>query len=500
MGIETNWVKGNPEQILNIAAIEWQKAQELAKDHIKKKKVKLPYKLSRKELQKQFPEHAKLFTHSFVVVSDAHKGFKLGALARSKIYQSPLDDTTHVHEGVLGHGAFGVAKIVQWQNGSKDAIKIEGATQEAQLKAEAIIMKKLGYLKTQFVMMRKERTDWIGNKKIKDKKYTIQTLHQGKEMKDYLASVAFSKLSSVEKYNMAIECAMAIKGLHDKNILHCDIKPANFMIDVKGNLFVVAPIDFGLSQKFKPGETIISGGPASGSPRYMAPEIAKWKMEDGKVKYTETQGIYSRSSDIFALGKMLIHDLKLAEDDSPLQSLAHRMINSDPNKRPTITEVVAALVEPNNYRHYEKIYGKLGEYQHKKKIRDQTYMPLKAMRIRNKTQIKMVDDYTETLKDLRLKKIDLPTATQNILVLIKENQNRHDKITFARASKINLEVIQQLPAELKQSVLKELKIPEDSKFLQTNSHTSRSELAKIIKHFKPQADVSHHSPKRPKKA
>jgi serine/threonine protein kinase len=497
MGIETNWVKGNTEQILNISAIEWENAQDLAKEYIKNKKAKLPFKLSRKELQKQFPEHAKLFTHSFVVVPDAHHGFKLGALARSKIYQSPTDSKIQVHEGILGHGAFGVAKIVQWQNGTKDAIKIEGATQEAQLKAESFIMTKLGYLISQFVMKRSKRTDWIGDKKVKDKKYTIQTLHQGKEMKDYLASVAISKLNPIEKYNMAIACILAIQDLHDKNIIHCDIKPANFMIDVQGNVFVVAPIDFGLSKQFKPGETTIFTGLASGSPRYMAPEIAKWKMEDGKVKYTEKGGIYSRSSDIFALGKMLIHDLKLAEDDSPLQFMAHRMINSDPSKRPTITEVVAALVEPKNYLHYEKIYEKLGAYQHKKKIRNQTYIPLKTMRIKSETQIKMVDDYTETLKDLRLNKIDLQTATQKILFLIKENQNRHDKITFARASKMNLEVIQQLPTELKKSVLKELKIPEDSKLLQSNSHTARSELAKIVKHFRPQ--TTHGPSKRPKK-
>ena len=77
----------------------------------------------------------------------------------------------------------------------------------------------------------------------------------------------------------------AIGALHERDIVHGDIKPANILLDRKGQVFVT---DFGLSC-FRPlGRRGEPSAGLAGTPAYMAPE-----MFDGTV---------SPRSDVYALG------------------------------------------------------------------------------------------------------------------------------------------------------------------------------------------------------
>ena len=66
-----------------------------------------------------------------------------------------------------------------------------------------------------------------------------------------------------------------IEFLHSKGIAHRDLKPENLLLDKQKNLKIV---DFGLSNTFKPGETLKT---ACGSPCYAAPEMIAGKRYKG---------------------------------------------------------------------------------------------------------------------------------------------------------------------------------------------------------------------------
>jgi calcium-dependent protein kinase len=81
----------------------------------------------------------------------------------------------------------------------------------------------------------------------------------------------------------------AVRYLHEKNIIHKDLKLENFLITHVEGEMIIKLIDFGMSKKVNSHHEIIRE--ASGSPYYVAPEI-----------FTEK---YNIKVDIWALGVML---------------------------------------------------------------------------------------------------------------------------------------------------------------------------------------------------
>ncbi|MEL7645557.1 MAG: FHA domain-containing serine/threonine-protein kinase [Anaerolineaceae bacterium] len=81
----------------------------------------------------------------------------------------------------------------------------------------------------------------------------------------------------------------ALHYAHENKIYHCDIKPANIMLDIKGNTFDTLLTDFGVAQL---AET--SGG--GGTPTYMAPEQFTNETIDART-------------DVYALGVTLFEVL-----------------------------------------------------------------------------------------------------------------------------------------------------------------------------------------------
>lgn len=143
-----------------------------------------------------------------------------------------------------------------------------------------------------------------------------------------------------------IQLSTALKYIHERRILHRDLKTSNIFL--KNNLIKLG--DFGISRILMGTSDLATT--FTGTPYYMSPEVLK---HDG----------YNIKSDIWSLGAVL-YELctlqhafqgqnlmaimyKIVEGDPPrlpdhfnphLRTLFERLMNKDPSKRPTAVEIL----------------------------------------------------------------------------------------------------------------------------------------------------------------
>ena len=147
------------------------------------------------------------------------------------------------------------------------------------------------------------------------------------------------------------EVASAIEYLHDRHVLHRDIKARNCLLSMN---HVLKLCDFGLAREIHHSQTKSS---LKGTFRYMAPELLKGD-QDGRAPY-------SKPSDIYACGMLMVEICARKPpfqgmewvtvvwqvctkglrpeipDGCPLKlaSIIPRCWNDDPNKRPDIHNI-----------------------------------------------------------------------------------------------------------------------------------------------------------------
>jgi uncharacterized protein (TIGR02145 family) len=101
------------------------------------------------------------------------------------------------------------------------------------------------------------------------------------------------KLSDEEINAILPQMLEALSYVHDRNLVHRDVKPSNFMIDNSGR---VKLLDFGIAKNTNPGSdeyTQTGTHTQMGTPMYMSPE-----------QITETKSVTAQS-DIYSLGVVL---------------------------------------------------------------------------------------------------------------------------------------------------------------------------------------------------
>jgi hypothetical protein len=119
------------------------------------------------------------------------------------------------------------------------------------------------------------------------------------------------------------QMADALDYAHERGIIHRDVKPANMLVDQRGQLYLA---DFGIARALEGSEGLTRAGAGIGTPEYMAPEQAQGRADArsdlyalGVTVYQMLAGRvpYSGNSTVEVLMKHLQHPLPL----EPLRSV-----------------------------------------------------------------------------------------------------------------------------------------------------------------------------------
>eukprot|EP00540_Astrosyne_radiata_P018078 CAMPEP_0116853734 /NCGR_PEP_ID=MMETSP0418-20121206/18117_1 /TAXON_ID=1158023 /ORGANISM="Astrosyne radiata, Strain 13vi08-1A" /LENGTH=368 /DNA_ID=CAMNT_0004486249 /DNA_START=57 /DNA_END=1163 /DNA_ORIENTATION=+ len=143
-----------------------------------------------------------------------------------------------------------------------------------------------------------------------------------------------------ERLEVALEMARGLKYLHERKIVHGDIKPGNVGFDDNGVLKI---FDFGLARKLKHRDDTTAG--AVGTPAYMAPEIHDQKP-------------YGQKADIFSFA-LTLWQLCTLESRPPqcykqrpelpkwwpveLSTLMAVCWSAEPNGRPSCDDIIKSI-------------------------------------------------------------------------------------------------------------------------------------------------------------
>lgn len=114
---------------------------------------------------------------------------------------------------------------------------------------------------------------------------------------EYVAGRPLSKIGRVaveEAASYGAQLAGGLEAVHAHRILHRDIKPANVLVTDDGFAKLA---DFGISRALHNDETVTATGALTGTPGYLAPEVAKG-------------GRFTEASDVWSLGATLYYTLE----------------------------------------------------------------------------------------------------------------------------------------------------------------------------------------------
>lgn len=180
------------------------------------------------------------------------------------------------------------------------------------------------------------------------------------------------KITEREQITIAYEIAVALKYLHSRNIIHCDLKSSNILIDDNWKIKIG---DFGLSRFFNRDNPEENRG-RIGTPHWMAPEILKGEK-------------YEHSADIFSFGMILWEILSLEipyygvnpyqvislvadqrkivqvpkEGHSTLRRLIEQCLEYEANRRPLLDDIVDTLERLKNQNKFsDKCMDEIFEY------------------------------------------------------------------------------------------------------------------------------------------
>ncbi|XP_071576678.1 serine/threonine-protein kinase D3 isoform X1 [Temnothorax nylanderi] len=196
----------------------------------------------------------------------------------SQLYQIFPDE-------VLGSGQFGIVYGgVHRKSGRAVAIKVIDklrfpTKQEAQLKNEVAILQNLSHSGVVNLERMFETTERI---------FVVMEKLKG-DMLEMILSSERGRLSERITKFLVTQILVALKHLHSKNIVHCDLKPENVLLSSDTDFTQVKLCDFGFARII--GEKSFRRS-VVGTPAYLAPEVLRNKG-------------YNRSLDMWSVGVII---------------------------------------------------------------------------------------------------------------------------------------------------------------------------------------------------
>lgn len=133
-----------------------------------------------------------------------------------------------------------------------------------------------------------------------------------------------------------VDLIQAIKHLHDRNLLHMDIKPENIFISYDG---ICKLGDFGLVYDLNKNDLTEA---QEGDPKYLAPEVLK-------------HGKYTKAADIFSLGMTILElatDLDVPRGGEGWHKLRTGKLPKDlqHNLSNNLVDIIVKMIDPNYER------------------------------------------------------------------------------------------------------------------------------------------------------
>jgi len=175
---------------------------------------------------------------------------------------------------------------------------------------------------------------------------------EGRTVQELLAT---RRMARTEFVNLAVQLAEALEYLHRHDIVHCDIKPANVMVNALGQAKL---LDFGLAKtaQLRPAGR---AGDIAGTPGAMSPEQALGQPLDfrsdvfsfGSLLYEMAAGVpaFSGTTARETMDAVVVNEppaLEALRPDLPraLVAVLRKSLNKDPRRRPQeMSEVLAQL-------------------------------------------------------------------------------------------------------------------------------------------------------------
>ena len=166
----------------------------------------------------------------------------------------------------------------------------------------------------------------------------------GENLDDYIKT--YHPLNEDEAVGIFLEICQALKFMHERQMLHLDLKPKNIMRSKEGLIYL---IDFGLSKQFtENGEPESSTSIGQGTPGYAPLEQAKLIKD----------GFFPATLDIYALGatmyKVLTGSRPLEASDILNEGFAKEQLVNN-NRSETLIGIVEKCMFPMKKDRYQTI-------------------------------------------------------------------------------------------------------------------------------------------------